>query len=271
MGKVILKNSKGEINLNIKELFAYKDLFITLAQRDFKVRYTQTFLGLVWAILQPLITLFILVLVFGKVVSVDTGNIPYILFVLGGMCGWQYFAFVVSQSGTSLIGAQAMIHKIYFPRLIIPLSKALVGLIDFAIILFLFLVMMAFYSYKPGISIMYLPVFIALTIVASLAAGIWISALSIRFRDFQVIIPYLLQVGLYITPIAYPINLIPEKYKFIFFLNPMTPVIQGFRWCLLGVDPPDIRSFISYGFVVFLFISGLYYFKKTERTMADIL
>lgn len=271
MSKIILDGNNRKLRLNLSELIAYKDLFVTLAFRDVKVRYAQTFLGLLWAFLQPLITLLIFVIVFDKVIKVETGDIPYPLFVLAGMCGWNYFSFVTNQAGSSLIGAQAMIHKIYFPRLIIPLSKAVVGLIDFAVVMLLFFGMMAVYGVSPGINILFLPFFILITVISSLAAGIWLSALTIRYRDFQVIIPFLVQFGLYITPIAYPVNIIPGQYKWLFYLNPMTAVVQGFRWCLLGVDPPDMISYLSFGLMILLFISGLYYFRRTERIMADIL
>lgn len=271
MSKVVLDGNNKKLSLNLRELFTYKDLFIAFAYRDFKVRYAQTFLGFFWALIQPLITLLVFIIVFKKVIDIDTGTIPYPLFALAGMCSWTYFSFVVSQAGSSLIGAQAMIHKIYFPRLIIPLSKALVGLIDFTIILSVFFILMLVYGFTPGMNLVFLPLFIFVTVISALTAGIWLSALTIRFRDFQVIIAFMIQVGLYITPIAYPIHMIPEKYKILFYLNPMTAVVQGFRWCLLGVDPPDMLSYVSFAVVIVLFISGLYYFRRTERVMADII
>jgi lipopolysaccharide transport system permease protein len=271
MGKVIYDNNKKKLSLNLKELFDYKDLFVTLAYRDLKVRYAQTFLGFLWAFIQPLFTLLVFVIVFSKVIRVETSGIPYPLFALAGMCGWSYFSFVINQAGSSLIGAQAMIQKIYFPRLIIPLSKAVVGFVDFAIVIFLFFIIMLVYGVKPNINLLFLPIFIFLTIISALAAGIWLSALTIRYRDFQVILPFIVQFGLYITPIAYPVSMIPEKYKILFYLNPMTAIVQGFRWCLLGISPPDMYCYLSFAIVGIIFISGLYYFRKTERIMADIL
>ena len=271
MSKIIIESRQRKNPLNLHELFAYKDLFITLALRDFKVRYAQTFLGLFWAIIQPLITLLILILIFNKVIGIKTDPVPYPLFALAGICSWNYFSFVATQVGSSLIGAQNMIHKIYFPRLIVPLSKASVGLLDFAMMIVLVFAMMIYYGIKPGLHIIWFPFFILLSVISAIAAGIWLSALTVRFRDFQIIIPYMIQAGMYITPVAYPIQLIPPEYKILFYLNPMTSIVQGFRWSLLGLDKPDLYSLLSFILVIILFISGLYYFKKTERIMADIL
>ena len=271
MGKIILHGDKGKLRLNLKELYTYKDLFLTCAYRDFKVRYAQTFLGFFWALIQPIITLTIFIIVYNKVIQVKTGDIPYPLFTMAGMCAWSYFSFVVTQAGTSLLGAQNMINKIYFPRLIIPLSKALIGFVDFAVVIVLFFLMMLFYGFTPQIQLVFFPAFILLTIIAALTAGIWISALTIRFRDIQIITPFLIQAGLYFTPIAFPASMIDGKYKLLFYLNPMTAVVQGLRWSLLGVDTPDAYSFISFGVIFILFITGLYYFKRTEKVMADIL
>ena len=196
--------TKSTFSLNLKELFSYRDLFLILAYRDLRVRYAQTFLGLVWAIVQPLLTVVIFTLVFGHFVKVDTGSLPYPVFALCGMVAWTYFSFVMNQSGNSIIGAQEMVKKIYFPRLVIPLSKAVVGLVDFCIALVLLLMLILFYDVSVSLNILMLPFFIILTILSALAAGIWLSALSIRFRDFQHVTPFLVQVGLYATPIAYP-------------------------------------------------------------------
>jgi len=271
MQQTIIKGGSKSLNLNLKELVQYKDLLFTLAMRDFRVRYAQTFLGLVWAVFQPLITLLVFILVFGKTIKVNTGNVPYPLFALAGMCSWTYFANVMSSAGNSIIGAQGMIQKIYFPRLIIPLSKAMVGLIDLVIVLVMFFVLMIIYQYPLSPNIIFLPLFLLISIISSLAVGIWLSALTIRYRDFQFIVPFMVQFGMYATPIAYPVSMIDKKYAFIFYLNPMTGVVQGFRWSLLGTEAPNYLSYISFAFILLLFISSLFYFKKTERIMADIV
>ena len=275
MGKIIVDANKRSFSLNLKELFSYRDLFLILAYRDLRVRYAQTFLGLSWAVVQPLITLIIFTLVFGRFVKVDTGDIPYPVFALTGMVAWTYSAFVMNQSGNSIIGAQEMIKKIYFPRLVIPLSKAVVGLVDFSIAFLLLSILLMYYRIPISANIFMFPVFLLLTILCSLAAGIWLSALSIRFRDFQHVTPFLVQVGLYATPIAYPgevvIGTLPDWGVFLFYLNPMAGIVEGYRWSILTHGSLHIVSFISYGMVVILFFTGLFYFKRVEKVMADIV
>ncbi|MBP7807790.1 MAG: ABC transporter permease [Bacteroidia bacterium] len=267
--------SGSGLNLNLKELFKYKDLFFVLAYRDLRVRYSQTFIGLLWAFIQPAATLLILCLVFGRFVNVNTNGIPYPVFAITGVALWNYFSFVLSQSGSSLINAQEMVKKIYFPRLIIPLSKAVVGLVDFAVAMLILVMLFIYYGITPGKEVVFLPVFIVLTIFSSLSIGVWLSALSIRYRDFQYVLPFLIQFGLYLSPIAYPtqvvINNLPSWAVFLFYLNPMTGIIEGFRWCLFGGHLPSHYFWISISFVSVLFFSGLFYFKKVERTMADII
>ncbi len=257
---------------DIKELFRYKDLFFTLAYREFRVRYAQTFLGFFWAFLQPAATLLIFTFVFGRAIKVDTGNIPYPVFALSGMVAWTYFSFVVSQSGRSLINSQSMIQKIYFPRIILPLSQAMVGLIDFFITFLLLLLAMFWYGLTPSQHIWYLPFFLFMAIVAALAVGIWISALTIRYRDFMHVIPFLIQIGLYATPVAYSTLYIPEKYHLLYYsLNPMVGVVEGFRWSLIGQGSIHPYTFISMGVVLVLFVTSLIYFRKVEKVMADII
>ena len=269
--KVIIQPRKNFLALPIKELIAYKDLFWVLALRDIKVKYAQTYLGIVWTILQPISTLVILVLIFGVAVKVDTGNIPYPLFTICGMSAWSYFSSVLSQSGNSIISQQNMIKKIYFPRMIIPLSKAVSGFIDFGVTLIFIFALMIYYQFIPPSQIVFLPLFFGLNILLALSVGIWLSALTVRFRDFQHIIPFIVQLGLYATPVAYPSHLIPEKYRAIYFINPMVGVIEGFRWTLINGTPPNSYSFISFGIIILLFISSLFYFNKVEENMADIV
>lgn len=275
MARIVVDANKSTFSLNLKELYSYRDLFLILAYRDLRVRYAQTFLGLAWALLQPLATLLIFTLVFGRFVRVDTGDVPYPVFALCGMVAWTYFAFVMNQSGNSIITAQEMVKKIYFPRLVIPLSKAAVGLVDFFIGFVLLGFMLMYYRIPLTPKIITLPIFILLTMICALSAGIWLSALSIRFRDFQHITPFLVQIGLYATPIAYPgkvvIDNLSEVGIFLFYLNPMAGVVEGFRWALLGQGSLHEVSFISFAMVFILFISGLFYFRKVERVMADIL
>ena len=267
--------SDSTLKLNLKELFRYKDLFWVLAYRDLRVRYAQTFLGLLWAFIQPLSTLLIISVVFGRFVKVDTGGIPYPVFAIIGVSLWTYFSFVLTQSGGSVIGAQEMVKKIYFPRLVIPLSKAVVGFVDFGVAILLLIGLFFYYGIIPSSNIVFLPIFLILTLISSLAVGIWLSALTIRYRDFQYIIPFFVQFGLYITPVAYPtdvvVNNLPSWASFLFYLNPMAGIIEGFRWCLLGGVAPNGYFWVSISIVFILFISGIYYFRKIERVMADII
>ncbi len=271
MSKIVIQEGNSILKLNLKELFQYKDLFITLFYRDVKVRYAQTFLGLLWAFIQPLITLIILTVVFGKAMKINTNNIPYPLFAISGISAWTYFAFVMSQSGNSIIGAQHIIKKIYFPRLIIPLSKAMVGLVDLAVAVLFLMAMMLWYKQPLTLNILYLPIFLIFLMICSLGVGIWLSALTVRYRDFQHILPFVVQVGLYISPVAYPANIIPEKYKLVYYLNPMAGIIDGFRWSLLSTGAIGVYQYVSLGICIIVFFSGWLYFNRAEKLMADIV
>lgn len=275
MEKLVVDADKQKYALNLHELIRYRDLFWVLAYRDLRVRYAQTFLGLFWAFVQPAATLLIFTIVFGKAVKVDTGGIPYPVFAICGMAGWTYFAFVLNQSGNSIIGAQEMIKKIYFPRLVIPLSKAVVGFVDFAIAMLFLSALFIIYGIIPSANLIFFPVFILLTLISSLAVGIWLSALTIRYRDFQHVVPFLVQFGLYATPIAYPASTIvdnlPPWGSIMYYMNPMAGIVEGFRWSILGGEPPSVYAWISFTLTFLLFISGLFYFKRVERIMADIV
>lgn len=273
--KTVVDSKKRVLSLGLGELFKYKDLFLVLAYRDFRVRYAQTYLGFLWAFIQPALTLTIFTLVFGKAARVDTGDIPYPVFAIVGMSAWSYFAFVMSQSGNSIIGAQGMIKKIYFPRLVIPLSKALVGLIDYAIAFVFLVVIMVTYQQEISTNILLLPLFMVVNLISALGIGIWLSALTVRYRDFQHIIPFAVQFGLYATPIAYPSSLLVDKLpawvNSIYYLNPMAGVVEGYRLAILGVGDINTYSYLSFTMVFLLFVSGLYYFGKVEKVMADIV
>jgi lipopolysaccharide transport system permease protein len=272
MSKLIIDANKKSIVPNIKELIRYRDLFLTLSWRDFKVRYAQTTIGLVWAILQPVVTIAIMSIVFGRFVGVET-PVPHLLYTVSGMAIWTYFSYVLTNSGNSIISAQGMVKKIYFPRLIIPLSKAVVGLIDLTIVIFILIFLMIYYGVTPTANVWLAPVFIFIAMLFSLGAGIWLSALTVRFRDFQHVLPFIVQIGMYVTPIAYPaefaVQSLPDWAATIYFLNPMAGIIQGFRWALFGGMAPDMYFWISISMVIVLFVSSLFYFRKVEDEMAD--
>lgn len=242
-----------------------------MAWRDIRVKYAQTFLGLLWALLNPLFTLFILSFVFGTVVKVDSLGIPHLLFTMAGLVAWNYFSILTTEGAGSLLNNQNMIRKIYFPKLAIPFSKALSGLPDFLINLVLLLVLFIIYGKTPSSNIIYLPLFILLIMTLAIAGGIWISALSVRFRDFKFITPFLIQLGLYASPIAYPMSSVPEKYLALYQLNPIVGLINGFRWCLF--DTPMMSGALWYSvlFIILALVFGLLYFSRVQSLMSDII
>jgi lipopolysaccharide transport system permease protein len=265
-------NSEKKTTLGLKELLQYRELLMMLIYRDFKIKYVQTFLGIFWTVIQPVLTLLIFTLIFGKFIKVNTGGVPYPVFALSGMWAWNYFSYVMGQSGNSIIGAQSLVTKIYFPRLVIPLSKVLFGLFDFGITFIFLVFLMFYYGYMPTASIVYLPVFVIMLVVFAMAIGVWLSALTIRYRDVQYIVPFIIQLGLYVTPVVYPSTLIPAKYLFIYYCNPMAAIIEGFRWSILGQGNMEIKTTIYTGiFVVFLLLTGVFYFRKVEDKIADII
>lgn len=271
MSKIVIERSKNPFKINFRELYRFRELLWILAYRDFRVKYAQTFIGFLWAFINPVFTLLILTFVFGVVAKVDTGTTPHVIYTLAGLVGWTYFSTLVSEAGNSIIGAQQMVQKIYFPRLIIPLSKALNGFIDFGITFLCLIGLMVIYQFPPAKSIVFLPFFLLIAIISGLTGGIWMSALTVRYRDFRFITPFLLRLGMYATPIAFPASAVPEQYQLWFYLNPMVGVVEGFRWSIIGGQPPHPFAYISFGVIVILFFLGVLYFHKVEKVMADIL
>lgn len=271
MKETIIEKQRSAFKVNFREVLEYRELLWTLTYRDLRVKYAQTVIGFLWVFLNPLFTLVILTFVFGTVAKVDTGTIPHIIYTIAGMCGWTYFQTVLSTAGSSIIGAQGMIKKIYFPRLVIPLSKAITALINFGVVLVCLGIIMAIMRFPPSANIIYSPFFILMALISGLAGGIWMSALTIRYRDFQHITPILLRLGLFLTPIAYPSSTVPEKYQLLYHLNPMAGVVEGMRWSLVGGDAPSQYAYISFVLITVLLITGVFYFNKVERVMADIL
>lgn len=265
-------SNKLSVARRLRELVEYKDLLWVLAKRDFKIKYAQTFLGVFWSFIRPIILIGIFSFVFGTVVKVDTGGIPYIIFVFTGISGWTFFSAVLGGASASLRGSSAMIKKVYFPRLVIPLSKAMVALIDFGIVLALLLAYLFIEGHSFTTNVLYFPLFVLANILVGLTFGIWISALTIRYRDLQQIVPFVLQVGMYATPVAYPARLVPEKYLDLYYMvNPMVGIIEGFRWSLLGYGELEPVSFVSIGLIAVLFVLGVLFFFRVERIMPDIL
>jgi len=268
--KIITSNIPG-IRSNLRRVMEHKQLIVTFARRDLKIQYAQTVLGITWSFVRPLIGLLIYTLFFSYLLNVNTGAVPYPLFAFSGMVCWYFFSFLVSNSGVSLRESQHMIKKIYFPKLILPLSKVLVGLVEFSIAIIILLCLMAVWGMVPGIMIILLPLVVLLNVIAGLSIGIWLSALTVRYRDFHHVIPYLVNFGIFLTPVFYPATLIPEEYYYIVYLNPMAGVVESMRWMLFSGPIPSLNFLWGFVPVFLLFFSGIYYFTKIENKIADIV
>lgn len=255
----------------IRECWQYRDLLRMLTYRDVRVRYAQTFLGMTWAVINPVVSVLLLYFVFGVVVKVNTQGIPPLVFTMAGLCSWNYFSRVVGEAGGSVIGAQSLVKKVYFPRLIIPLSKAISAFMDLLIVLLLLGGMMILFQLPlTWRALMILP-FIALTIMAGIAFGIWVAALTIRFRDFTHILPLILRIGMFLSPIAYGASLVPSPYRWAFNLNPLTGIIEGFRWALFHTSLDMGSLWLSMAVILFTLISGIWYFLRMDQYIADII
>ncbi|HEX9121256.1 MAG TPA: ABC transporter permease [Terriglobales bacterium] len=266
-----IKQSRGISAVNLREVWAYRDLLYILAWRDVKVRYKQTALGAAWALLQPLFLMGIFTLLFGRVAKVQV-PVPYPIFAFCGLLPWQLFAFGLTQSSNSLVHNQHLVSKVYFPRLILPLASVIAGLLDFAIAFTLLLAMMAYYRVPLGHGALLLPLFVLLAVMTSLTAGIWLSAVNVRYRDVQHTIGFLVQFWMLATPVGYPSSVVPPRWHWVLGLNPMAGVVEGFRWALLGRgEKPVAMLAVSVGMVVLLLIAGLHYFRKVEKTFADVI
>lgn len=266
-----IERSRGWVSLRLGELWTYRELLYFLVWRDVKVRYKQTALGAAWAVLQPLLTMIVLTVFFGRLAKIPSNGVPYPLFVYTALLPWQLFAFALTESANSLVGNQSLITKIYFPRLIVPLASVLAGLVDFGISFVVLLILMFYYRITPTATIVVLPLFIILAVATALSVGLWLSALNVQFRDVRYTIPFLTQFWLFATPVAYPSSLVPERWRVWYGLNPMAGVVEGFRWALLGkARSPGTLLWVSVLVVVLLLIGGLAYFRRMESTFADI-
>jgi len=254
------------------DLWRFRELLGFLAWRDIKVRYKQTTLGILWALIQPAVTLAVFTFVFGRLAGMPSGNVPYPLLVLSGLLPWQLFAAAFSNASGSLVANTHLISKIYFPRLIVPLSSVAVALIDFAVVVVLLAALFAWWHFAPDWRIVFLPLFVLLTLIAALGTGLWLTALTVKYRDFRFVVPFLLQVGLFLSPVGFSSTNLPN-WRMLYSLNPMVGAIDGFRWCLLRGEPPlDAATLaISVAMAILLLISGLWYFRRTERSFADVI
>lgn len=257
-----------------QDLWRFRELFYILSWRDIKVRYKQTVLGVAWSIIRPLLTMFVFTIIFGSIAKLPSeGAAPYAIMVYAAMLPWQFFSNALSESSGSLIGNANLISKVYFPRLIIPTAAVITSFIDFLISFVILIGLMIYYQYAPSWNIVFLPVFLVIAFLASIGPGLWLTALNVKFRDFRYIVPFIVQFGLYISPVGFSSNIVPEKWKFLYSLNPMVGVIDGFRWCILGGDMNiNVKGFLlSMSIVVFFLWLGVYQFRKMEKTFADLI
>jgi lipopolysaccharide transport system permease protein len=277
-GTIVLRPSRGWTALNLRDLWLYRELVYFMTWRDLKVRYKQTLLGVSWAVLNPFLQMVIFSIIFGQLAKVSSDGLPYPLFSFTALLPWTLFANALNNASRSLVSHQNMVTKIYFPRLVLPLASVVAGVVDF-LLAFLVLIGMMIYYNVTGVThltlnwaMLTLPLFLLLALVTALGAALWLSALYVKYRDVNYIIPFLAEVWKYLSPVVYSTTLIPEKWQIIYALNPMVGVVNGFRWALLGTPtPPDIRLVASVAVALFLLISGLFYFRNMEKTFADTI
>jgi lipopolysaccharide transport system permease protein len=265
------KARTGWVAIDFPELWRYRELLVFYAIRDIKVRYKQTALGAAWAILQPVLTMVVFSIFFGQLAGVPSDGVPYPIFAFCALLPWQLFSYALTQSSNSLVGNSQMLTKVYFPRLILPLASVLAGLVDFTIACLVLAGLMFYYGLAPGWAGLTVPLFTVFAVGAALTVGIWLSALNVKYRDVRYTIPFLTQIWLFVTPVAYSSALVPEKWQTIYGINPMAGVVDGFRWALLGKKPPGGMLLVSVTVTVLLLVGGLLYFRRMEKTFADVI
>jgi lipopolysaccharide transport system permease protein len=269
---VVIEPSRSFMPLEWRDIWAYRDLLAILTLRDVSVRYKQSLIGVGWVILQPLATAALFTLIFGRFARLPSDGIPYPVFTFCALLPWNYFARALTDSSNSLVGATNLVTKVYFPRLILPLSRTLAGLVDFVVSFAMLLAMMVWYGIWPTWRIALVPLFLAPAMAAALAVGLWLTALNVRYRDIGFVVPFLAQFWMYATPVAYSSSIVPAAWRWAYGLNPMVGVIEGFRWALLGQMPPDAAPmFASLACVLPVLVGGLYYFRSAEQTVADFI
>jgi len=273
---VVIEPTRGWASLQLRAVWEYRELLYFLVWRDLKVRYKQTVLGALWIILQPVVSIVVFSVLFGGLLKVPSGDVPYPIFAYAALLPWNYFASSLTRSSTSVVGSAHLITKVYFPRLIIPSAGVLAGLVDFAIAFLVLLGLMVYYRVAPTMAMVWLPAFLLLALLTALGFGLWLAALNVRFRDINYLIPFLVQIWMYLTPVIYGSTLIPERFRFLLGLNPMTGVVEGFRWALLGnqladAQAPGVLFAISIAITLLVLVSGTIFFQHTEETFADII
>ncbi|HEX6106151.1 MAG TPA: ABC transporter permease [Gemmatimonadales bacterium] len=267
---VVIQPSRGWVPLHLRELWTYRELLYFLVWRDIKVRYKQTALGAAWAIIQPFFTMVVFSIFFGALAKLPSDGVPYPIFTYSALVPWTYFATALAMSSNSLVDHARLITKVYFPRLLVPAASVLAGLVDLAIASIVLIGMMLYYGMVPGAAVVFLPLFVLLAAATALGVGLWLSALNVQYRDVRYTIPFLVQFWLFVTPVAYSSSLVPERWRALYGLNPMTGVVEGFRWALLDKEPPGALLLVSGASVILLLTAGLFYFRRMERRFADI-
>jgi lipopolysaccharide transport system permease protein len=269
---VVIQPSRGWSALGLREMWQYRELLYFMIWRDIKVRYKQTALGAAWAIIQPFFTMVVFSLFFGRLAGIPSDGLPYPIFSFTALVPWTFFANGLTLSSNSLVGSANLLSKVYFPRLIVPTSTILSGVIDFLLAFVVLIGMMFAYSIMPTINVIWLPFFFLLALITALGAGLWLSALNVKFRDVKYVVPFLTQLWMFLTPIAYPSTMLPEPWRTLYGVNPMAGVIEGFRWALLGtemtVGPMIVVSAVA---ALLLLFSGAFYFRRMEKTFADVV
>mgnify|MGYP001053354729 FL=1 len=274
--QVVIEARSRWLDVPLRAIWQYRELLFFLVWRDVKVRYKQTALGVMWILLQPLLSTMIFTVIFGILLEAPSGQVPYALFVLAGMIPWNYFSSSLTRSSGSVVASANLVTKVYFPRLIIPMAGVLAGLVDFLIVCTALGGMMAFYGVRPTANIALLPLFLLLAMLTAFGFGLWLSALNVRYRDVNWLMPFLIQVWMYLTPVVYSSTLLPERFRPYLALNPLTGVVEGFRWALFGESmgsaaPGGLMFAISIAIAIVVLLSGLVYFRRTEKTFADII
>lgn len=258
-------------SINLKELWQFRELLYFLTWRDIKIRYKQTALGASWAILQPFLSMVVFSLFFGRLAGMPSDDIPYPIWSYAGLLPWNYFSTALTMSSNSVVTNSNLITKVYFPRLYIPFSNVLSGILDFAIAFIVLLGMMIYYKFTPTIATLYLPLFLLLALITALGSSLWLSALNVKYRDVRYIVPFVVQFWMFATPVVYPSSLLEEPWRTLYGINPMVGVIEGFRWALLGSKAPGPMLIVSTLVAIIILVSGLYYFRQMEKTFADII
>jgi lipopolysaccharide transport system permease protein len=269
---IVVEPSRGLADFNLREIWAYRDLLLFLSWRDISIRYKQTVLGASWAVIQPILTMVIFTIFFGNMAGVPSEGVPYPLFSFAALLPWQYFSTTLGNAANSLVNNSNLLSKVYFPRLLIPITSLVPPAVDFVIAFLVLIVMLVFYRVAPTWNILWLPAFMGLAVVTALGVGLWFAALNVKYRDVRYIVPIMVQFGLFVSPVAYPSSIVPAAWRPLYALNPMAGVIEGFRWALLGTNTAPGRMIaVSSVAAIVILVTGFFYFRRTEKTFADVI